>query len=173
MKTFLYYIIIALCAVLLSGCGAGRKLTASVNTEQRDSVRIKVVTEYVKDTVFVEVPAQTAERTTRDSTSHLENDFATSDARINSDGSLFHNLNTKPQKRPAEIQKPVEKRDSVVYRTKTVTEIKEVPVPRELTWFQKTQIYGFWACLAFLLIKYTIKRFGGGILNFLRKLLSL
>ncbi len=168
MKTALYYIIILLCAVMLSGCGAVR-LVEKTNTEQRDSVRVQVVKEYVKDTVFIEVPEQTAERTTRDSTSHLENDFATSDARINADGSLFHDLNTKPKKIPAEVQKPVERRDSIVYQTKTVTEIKEVPVPRELTWFQKTQIYGFWACLVFLLITYTIKRFGGGILNFLKK----
>ena len=67
---------------LLGGCGTTRRLTET--THQQDSVRVEVQTrtEYVKDTVYLEIPAQTAERTTADSTSHLENDYAVSDARI-------------------------------------------------------------------------------------------
>lgn len=110
------------------------------------------------DTVYLEIPPQTAQRETRDSTSHLENDYAESDARINSDGSLYHDLKTKPQKKPLEFEKPVERKDSIVYRTKTVTETKVKEVPRELTWFQKTQIYGFWAFVIFLMMLYAKKR---------------
>ena len=82
MKTALICTLI----LLLTACGTSRKLT----TVQSDSVRVEVVktVEYIHDTVTVEIPAQTAERTTRDSSSHLEKDFGESDARINSDVTL-------------------------------------------------------------------------------------
>lgn len=139
---------------LLGGCASSRRLSESVH--QQDSVQVKVETriEYIPDTVFIEIPTQTSERETADSTSHLENDYATSDARINPDGSLFHDLKTKPQKKPVNVERPVEYRDSIVYKTKTVTETKIEKVPRDLTWWQKTQIYGFWVILFILVIVY-------------------
>lgn len=151
---------------LLGGCASSRRL--SENVHQQDSVQIKVETriEYVPDTVYIEIPAQTAERETADSTSHLENDYATSDARINPDGSLFHNLKTKPQKKPVEFEKPVERKDSIIYKTKTVTETKIEKVPRDLTWWQKTQIYGFWVILFVFVIVYRKK-----ILSFVKWLI--
>lgn len=151
---------------LLGGCASSRRL--SENVHQQDSVQIKVETriEYVPDTVYIEIPAQTAERETADSTSHLENDYATSDARINPDGSLFHNLKTKPQKKPVEFEKPVERKDSIIYKTKTVTETKIEKVPRDLTWWQKTQIYGFWVILFIFVIVYRKK-----ILSFVKWLI--
>ena len=171
MKTLRLLIPLLMAALLLCGCAASRHVSDSVNSEQRDTVRVKTVTIYVPDTVFVEIPAQTAERETRDSVSQLENDYATSEARINPDGSLYHDLRTKPQKKPVEFQKPVERRDSIVYRervrTETVTETVEVP--RQLTWFQKTSIYGFWAAIIFLMIVYTIKRLKAHILKIRKK----
>ena len=171
MKTIRLLIPLLMAALLLCGCAASRHVSDSVNSEQRDTVRVETVTIYVPDTVFVEIPAQTAERETRDSVSQLENDYATSEARINPDGSLYHDLRTKPQKKPVEFQKPVERRDSIVYRervrTETVTETVEVP--RQLTWFQKTSIYGFWAAIFFLMIVYTIKRLKAHILKIRQK----
>lgn len=150
---------------LLGGCGTTRRLTET--THQQDSVRVEVQTrtEYVKDTVYLEIPAQTAERTTTDSTSHLENDYAVSDARINPDGTLYHDLNTKPQEKPFEVEMPVERKDSIVYRYKDRTIYETVEVERELTWWQKTQMYGFWGLLVIVLILFRkelfslIKRF--------------
>ena len=104
-----------------------------------------------------QIPAQTSERETADSTSHLENDYATSDALINPDGTLYHDLKTKPQKKPVKFEKPVERKDSTIYKTKTVTETEIVKVPRDLTWWQKTQIYGFWVILFILVIVYRKK----------------
>lgn len=171
MKTLRLLIPLLMAALLLCGCAASRHVSDSVNSEQRDTVRVKTVTIYVPDTVFVEIPAQTAKRETRDSVSQLENDYASSEARINPDGSLYHDLRTKPQKKPVEFQKPVERRDSIVYRervrTETVTETVEVP--RQLTWFQKTSIYGFWAAIIFLMIVYTIKRLKAHILKIRQK----
>ena len=83
-----------------------------------DSTNIKVVyrTEWKTDTVFFNVPEQKAERTVKDSTSFLENDFASSLARINPDGSLFHTLNTKPQEKPIPTKTPINYKDSIVYK---------------------------------------------------------
>lgn len=149
--------LLLLLTFIIGGCTSSRRL--SENVHQQDSVDVRVETriEYVPDTVFIEIPAQTSERETADSTSHLENDYATSDARINPDGTLYHNLKTKPQKKPVEFEKPVERKDSVIYKTKTVTKTKIEKVPRDLTWWQKTQIYGFWVILFILVIVYRKK----------------
>lgn len=157
--------LLLLLTFIIGGCASSRRLSESVH--QQDSVGIRVETriEYVPDTVFIEIPAQTSERETADSTSHLENDYATSDARINPDGTLYHNLKTKPQKKPVEFEKPVERKDRVIYKTKTVTKTKIEKVPRDLTWWQKTQMYGFWGLLVIVLILFRkelfslIKRF--------------
>ena len=158
--------LLLLLTFIIGGCASSRRL--SENVHQQDSVQVKVETriEYIPDTVFIEIPTQTSERETADSISHLENDYATSDARINPDGTLYHDLKTKPQKKPVEFEKPVERKDSIVYKTKTVTETKIEKVPRDLTWWQKTQIYGFRAAIVLLLIVYRKK-----ILSFIKRLI--
>ena len=74
MKHLLYILFIA---ALLTGCATPRKITSTDSQQQRDSVRIEYRerTVLVPDTVLVEIPAQTAERTTPDSLSHLENEI--------------------------------------------------------------------------------------------------
>lgn len=143
---------------LMWGCCPCRNLTTE--TDRQDSTRVEVRTQtiLVPDTVFLEIPAQTAERTTRDSVSHLENEYATSDARINPDGSLFHDLRTKPQKKAIETDKKIEKRDSVVYRNRYLKVNEKVSVPRDLTKFQKCEIFGFWFLLAIFALVVYLKR---------------
>ena len=144
-----------LCA-LLGSCKSQKNLIHE--KEQKDSVRVDVryQTIIVPDTVYVEIPPQIAERTTADSTSHLENDYATSDARINPDGTLFHQLATKPQKKPVEVDKKIEQRDSIVYVEKSNTETGQqiVEVERQLSWWEKTRIYGFYLLAALLVVIY-------------------
>lgn len=170
MKTFFrdhisMYVLSAVLVSMLfivSGCCTQRRAVEQNTTviQQKDSsntvVRVDKVIEYQIDTVYIKIPAQMAERTTQDSISHLENDYATSDARINSDGTLFHNLNTKPQKKPIEYQKPIERNDSVrtEYKTKTkyITLIDKKEVEKELTWWQHTCIKWFPWCLILLII---------------------
>lgn len=176
MKHLLY---IVLTAVLLTACASSRKATTSSSTDSsvqgRDSVRIEYRerTVLVPDTVFVEIPAQTAERTTPDSLSHLENDYAESTARINQDGSLYHDLKTKPQTKPVPTNKEIQERDSVrtVYRDRIVkqTITETVEVEKKLSWFQKTQIAGFWTLLVFLMIVYRKKIFGTLVRRILKK----
>lgn len=145
----------------MASCCPTRKLATSTS----DSVRVEVRTrtEYVRDTVIREIPVISETKTTRDTASHLENYYAQSDARINPDGTLFHSLATKPQKEPIPIDKPIERRDSIVYRDKVVKET--VQVERELSWWQKTQMKGFWVLLSVIAFIYrkklleTIRRF--------------
>lgn len=171
MKHLLYIIAVAF---LLTGCAATKK-TLATDSSQLDSVRIEYRerTVFVPDTVFVEIPAQTAERTTPDSISHLENDYSESTAKINQDGSLYHDLKTKPQTKPVPVQKEVQQRDSVrvEYRDRTVTEtvVETVEVEKKLSWFQKTQIAGFWTLLVFLMIVYRKKIFGAIVRRILKK----
>lgn len=166
MKGLLYLFIIA---VLLAGCSPCKHLSA---TQEQDSTLTKVITQtyYVKDTVRIEIPAQTAERTTEDSVSELENDYATSKARINPDGTLYHDLKTKPQDIPKEVETPVQVKDSIVYRYKYKDKVQTVEVERELTWWQKTQIYGFWL-LAVLITARLIWKYRSKIMSFIRKLI--
>lgn len=135
-------------AAMLAGCCPCRHLT----TGTRDSVHIETVvrTERIIDTAFIEVPVEVVRQTVRDTTSHLETSFAVSDARILPDGSLSHSLENKPQKRPVEVETEIVYRDSIVYRDRDT--VKIVEVPRLLTWWQQTQIRGFWALMAILLI---------------------
>ena len=144
-------------AAALAACCPCRHLTTSTGT--RDSVRVETLvrTEYVPDTVFVEVPVESERQTVRDTVSHLETSFAVSDAAITPDGSLSHSLANKPQKRPAAVEKEVVYRDSIVYRDRAVEAVKTVEVERELTWWQRTQMRGFWVLLAALAVAYRKK----------------
>lgn len=144
-------LIFILCAFALfaTACRTTRPPTVTtppVVIHNNDSVRIetKTVTVFVRDTLTVEIPAQTAERTTPDSISHLENDFAVSDARINPDGTLFHNLETKPRKIDVPFDKPVEKTETTGERIREIEKPVPTPVPveveRKLTWWESTCI---------------------------------
>lgn len=141
---------VLLFAFLLCSCGAGRHLP--VQTEQKDSVRVEVreKTVYIRDTVILKIPAQSAENTTRDTSSHLETDYAESDARINPDGTLYHSLRNREQEKPVPVDVPTTQKDSIVYRDKFIYETIEVE--RDLTSWQKWQMRSFWILLSGLLI---------------------
>lgn len=130
--------------MLFSSCRTGRQV---VVVEGKDSIRIEERVREIKvtDTLFVEVPMQKESTTVRDSMSHLENDYAISDARINPDGSLSHSLETKHRTDTLSREVGVQVRDSIVYREKVVPKI--VPVEKGLSDWQKIQIRGFWIFL--------------------------
>lgn len=136
-----------LCIILLVGmtaCCPCRHLTTST----RDSVRVEtnVQTEYVHDTAWIKVPIEVVRQTVIVDSSHLETSFAVSDARINSDGSLSHSLENKPQDKPIPFEKPITTINNDTYHGKTETEIVEVEC--KLTWWQQTKMRGFWILLA-------------------------
>lgn len=130
---------ILLSILMTIGCSSKKAIV----TEKRDSVRTEIRYEqiFLKDTAYIEIPAQTSERIIKDSVSFLENDYALSNARINSDGTLFHDLRTKPQNKPVVVDTKIERRDSIIYKDREI----EIPTPveRELGWWEKTSIRFF------------------------------
>ena len=154
MKNLILFVLL-----FMAACCPHKHLTTNTTTQDSTRLEIREKVVFVSDTVFVEIPAQTAERTTQDSTSHLENDYALSDARINPDGSLYHDLKTKPQEKPVPFDKPVERKDSIIYRTQYIDREVTVEVERELSWWERTQIYGFWSIVIVLLVVYRKKIF--------------
>lgn len=172
MRKLLTWVGAFICATfLLSSCCCKRFATSTTLIEKdtvvvQDSMntKVRIETVYVPDTVFFDIPQQKSERTVVDSVSHLENDYAQSDARINPDGSLFHNLETKPQNKPVEIQKPIERKDSIVYRYKYKYSVKykdrEVIKEKELSKWQQAKIdYGGKAiAILILIIAYGVYR---------------
>lgn len=137
-----------LVCVLMSGCSPKIVEKVVTQVEYRDRV--------VHDTATVEVPVEVEKIVTRDTTSHLENNWAKSDAMV-SGGFLHHSLESKPRI----IQVPVE-----VHVTDTVLkeqEIKEVEklVEKELTWWQRFRMEAFpWLLLAVvLLLLYVFRKF--------------
>lgn len=126
---------------LLCSCSTKKQITATVATT--DSVRIEVRTERVTvlDTVYLTLPAQSAQNTTTDTTSTLETDYSVSTARINSDGTLYHDLRTKQKKIPVPTERTEERRDSVIYRDREI----EIPVlvEKELTKWQTHRLRAY------------------------------
>lgn len=128
-------------ALLLCGCRSKRDVVREVTViETHDSIS------YIHDTLYFDVPAQSAEVVTRDSVSQLENDYAVSIVSLNKDGSLSHKLNVKPQSVPVPYEKPVQTKTQVIYKDKRI----EVPVPveKKLTAWEQFQLRSFWALLS-------------------------
>lgn len=144
--------------LLASGCRSSR---VAVTEQRSDSTRVEVRerTVLVKDTVFVALPEQSRERVTADSVSYLETDVAYSRAELRQDGTLLHTLHNRDRPVAVETNGKVTYRDSIVYRDRTISVDREVEVEvRKLTWWDKTQIYGFWAVLGVVALYLSIKR---------------
>ena len=129
MKYYLPLLFLA----LASACSTVRQLPST------DSTKVEVRTETVieKDTVYVELPRVVERVAVQDTTSHLENEFALSDACI-SGGVLKHSLETKPVKMPAVVDKQIVYRDSVVFRDRVQT--VTVEVEKKLTGWQQAKL---------------------------------
>ena len=129
MKYYLPLLFLA----LASACSTVRPLPTT------DSTKVEVRTETVieKDTVFVELPRVVERVAVQDTTSHLENEFALSDARI-SGGVLKHSLETKPVKMPAVVDKQIVYRDSIVFRDRVQT--VTVEVEKKMTGWQQAKL---------------------------------
>lgn len=129
-----------LCVLCIAGCCHNRV----VATTTTDSVRVDVVERIVevRDTAYIEVERDEQRVVVRDTSSTLSNRWATSRASIDTLGFLHHSLLTIPQTiaKPRTIFVPV----ADTTRTRVVHRTDVVEVERELTWWQQTQIKGFW-----------------------------
>ncbi len=131
-----------LVAICLTACSSTKKAaqTPLPIVPIESSTDTKIIHTETIDTVFITPPAQSAERTTPEKESHLETDYAESDARINEDGTLTHTLKNKTQPKPV----PVKNSNDTIYVDKFIEKSVPVQVPveveRELTWWQKTRL---------------------------------
>lgn len=109
----------------------------------------------VHDTTTVEIPKEVEKIVTKDTTSHLENTYAKSDA-IVSGGFLTHSLESKPQiiKVPVEVHVT----DTLYKESEIYTEY--VPVEKPLSWWQKFRMDAFWWLLGavVLLLLWTFRK---------------
>ena len=137
--------LLPLLLLVFASCATHRVVT-------HENVRVIEHAEFIPVTVNVPIPEITSEVTVRDTSSHLENRYSESDARINSDGSLYHNLKTKPQNITATSEAKVQYRDSIV-RIESET-IIEKPVEKKLGWWQSFRMKSFWILLALLIFSY-------------------
>ena len=148
---------------MLAGCCHPKQASQPI-ASRSDSTAIVVRHSILYHPILAEfsIPDIRETRYTRDTTSCLENDYAESTATV-SGGVLTHSLNTKPHTESVEVNVPHERTDSTIYVYQEVVKIKEVEKP--LSWWQETQIRGFWAMLSLfgviILIKLIRAKFGG------------
>lgn len=130
---------------MLVGCSSAKAVQSTIVA---DTTSVKIVhhIEKVRDTVYVEIPQIIERNVTRDTVSHLENEYAKSDAIVDGEF-LWHTLEMKPQEKAVEIIKEIEYRDTTIYKEiiKEAERIVEVEKPE--TWLDKTQKITFWAML--------------------------
>lgn len=131
-------LLIILAALTLASCGCSKRLP----TKTDSSVRVVEHTTLVPYVATLTIPEIKETTRTKASSSHLENEFASSDAVIHPDGTLEHTLATKSQQRPVDIDVPYTVRDSI--RVETIQETIEVPVPAKLTLWQRFRLAAFW-----------------------------
>ena len=128
--TLLAFVLLAILGQLFVGCSP--RITPPA--EIRDSVRVEIRERVVHDTAYVDVPLIKEVNVTRDTSSHVENEYAMSDASI-SNGTLRHSLETRPHKIAAPVTLIVH--DTLTVEKKAETIIKEV---NTLTKWQGFQI---------------------------------
>lgn len=128
---------------LLSGCCLLRpKVITKIEKE------VEYRDREVHDTATVEIPIEVERIVTRDTSSHLENSFAKSDAVV-SGGYLHHSLESIPQ--IIRVPVVVHVTDTLYREKEAVETIKEVKVDKPLSWPQKAKIEAFpWLVIGFL-----------------------
>ncbi len=146
-------ILLILLVFLTTGCKTHNTVQQSTlpvvpietNTDTK-TVHIETI-----DTVFIETPLQSAERTTPGRESHLETDYAESNARINEDGTLTHTLHNKQVKIPVPVRHSSDTVYVNKYMEKPVTVEVYKAVERKLTSWQKIRL-NTWVWLAISIV---------------------
>lgn len=154
-------------ALLMQGCCTQRKIASESTSSDSTRVEIRYKEVYIHDTLYITLPSQSVERETNDTSSHLETKYASSDARINQDGTLYHSLKSKDVPVPVPTEQKVVYKDSIVYRDRNVYLTETKYVERELTSWQKWQMRSFWILLS-VLLAILIYRFRKPIWSFIR-----
>ncbi|GEM_PF-1200794 len=148
----LFFLLIGL--LCICSCSVKR---AVQKEDKEERVRVEYREILKTDTVTIQLPPEHVQVVRQDS-SYLETSLAASNARIQSDGTIYHTLWNKPFTPKIEVKYKDREtiRDSIVYQT------KEVPyfVEKELNWWQSIRmkvggisIFGLLGILAYYVYK--------------------
>lgn len=134
-------IILTLAIAILTGCKTAKPPVQQIPTVPIETITdTRIIHTESIDTLYIQIPAQSAERTAPEKFSHLETDYAESDAKINQDGTLSHSIRNKPAKHPV----PVKNSTDTIITERLVEKPIPVEVPRyterQLTWWEKTRL---------------------------------
>jgi hypothetical protein len=165
------FFLLAIAMISLTGC-RGYKLIGSEETHNTDSIVTRI--EYIEriDTAYIDIIHE-VQQVIEDTASVLENSYCISEARITSNGLLYHSLETKPQQKPVPVKSTEIVRDSIVYkyRYKFIKDKEFVPVEREFTKAELFKLNNFWYVLSALVLS-LIWIFRKPIKSFLYQLLK-
>lgn len=129
------------CLLAISSCWAPLAVTQAADSKESIRVveHVRMVT--VKPSFEIR-PVSESRLNVRDTVDVIENDYAVSTVKVHRDGSIDHSLSSKPQILETEMDIPVTSVDTS--RTSISQERVEVPVyvEMEISWWQKTLIYG-------------------------------
>ena len=143
MKSLLPFIFLIL-LMFASSCSIAR-----FQPVQRDSTVVRYIDSLrIRDSVvLVSIPTESSSQIVFASdTSHLETSIAESDAWTDESGRIHHTLNNKSkEKLPAIV--PIYDRARMLDERQIITITKTVKVEKELTWWQKFRLKGFWVLL--------------------------
>ena len=123
-----------ICILILAACSP-KLLPPPATTSSSDSVKIEIREYFIHDSIPYEVPVIIEKNMTRDTTSHLENDWAESDASL-VDGFLEHTLKTKGRTVYIPYEVPVHDTTYIEHSSQIQTEYVE----RDLTEREKRLI---------------------------------
>ena len=130
-----YAVALAFLVYCLISCGASKPTPATI----RDSVRVEIRERIVHDTAYFAIVGDFQSQTVKDTASHLQSDYAASDASIEG-GLLHHSLRTFPKTVKAPVTVIVH--DTLIVERQAETIVQEVP--RQPTrWENFVEVCGF------------------------------
>lgn len=151
-----YAVALAFLVYCLVSCGASKPVPAAI----RDSVRVEIRERIVHDTAYFAIAGDFQSQTIKDTTSHLQSDYAASDASIEG-GLLHHSLRTFPKTVKAPVSVAVH--DTLIVERQAETIVQEVP--RQPTrWENFVEVCGYILlgivalCLIGIVLKFALRR---------------
>ena len=162
MKRFSLFLSLILLLVVAAGCGCHKHLPVSGQVENHaDSVAMTIRDSTVIRYVYMDVPVPAGSAIAvlpASDTSHLETDVAVSDAYIDRDGLLHHDLNNKPGYLPMLVPMKEHYHDlaSTSARTSSMSKTVTVEVEKDLSFAQMALIRLGIAFLVVALIGMTV-----------------
>lgn len=130
-----YAVALAFLLYCLVSCAASKPTPAAI----RDSVRVEIRERIVHDTAYFSIVGDFQSQTIKDTASHLQSEYAASDASIEG-GLLRHSLRTFPK--TVRVPVTVTVHDTLIVERQAETIVQEVP--RQPTrWENFVEVCGF------------------------------